>query len=272
MQQVRTVKKEKEYGMAFYQLDFYSKILARKTDVLLATPDTTEDNSRVVYLLHGGGGGGGTDNKSWLAQKQRLCQWAEKYKTVFVMPSAPDSFFANTCRGVRYQDYMLEELVVQMPELLRISKERMCTAVAGMSMGGTSAFRLGMAAPERFGVIGCLCSGNLWMSPLSNKVHAYAVKKVFGVEKIQDIAGSQYDFFVDTLRNVQENRPLPYVFHACGKQDHALEHAHATAEWFRQHAPEYSYTYFEPEDGKHDDEFFSKWMLRFLDFFTSCKE
>lgn len=79
------------------------------------------------------------------------------------MPSAPDSFFANTCAGVRYQDYVIDELTARLPELLRITRRREWTAVAGMSMGGTSAFRLGMAAPERFGVIGCLCFENLWM-------------------------------------------------------------------------------------------------------------
>lgn len=150
------------------------------------------------------------------------------------MPSAPDSFFANTCAGVRYQDYVIDELTARLPELLRITRRREWTAVAGMSMGGTSAFRLGMAAPERFGVIGCLCFENLWMNDMSNRVHAYAVKHVFGVVKIQDIEGMQYDFYVDALRNVREHRPLPRIFHACGQQDHALAHARATAEWFRQ--------------------------------------
>lgn len=122
-------------------------------------------------------------------------------------------------------------------------------------MGGTSAFRLGMAAPKRFGAIGCLSSGNLWMNSLSNQVHAYAVKNIFGVERIEDIEGTKYDFFVDALRNIRENLPLPHIFHACGQQDHALPHAHSTAEWFKSNAPEYDYNYYEPNLGKHDDAF-----------------
>lgn len=253
--------------MAFYKMDFYSKILQKDTDVLVSAPDKTNRESNVVYLLHGGGGGGGTDNKSWLNQKDRLQKWAEEYQTFFIMPSAPDSFFANTCKGIRYQDYMLDELIVQIPELFRVSKDRLRTAVAGMSMGGTSAFRLGMAAPKRFGAIGCLSSGNLWMNSLSNQVHAYAVKNIFGVERIEDIEGTKYDFFVDALRNIRENLPLPHIFHACGQQDHALEHAHSTAEWFKSNAPEYDYNYYEPNLGKHDDAFWCKWMPKFLSFF-----
>ncbi len=253
--------------MAFYKMDFYSKILQKDTDVLIAAPERINKECKVVYLLHGGGGGGGTDNKSWINQKDRLQKWSEEYNVVFIMPSAPDSFFANTCTGIRYQDYMLKELVINMSEILKISKSRLDTAVAGMSMGGTSAFRLGMAAPELFYAIGCLSSGNLWMNSLSNQVHAYAVKNVFGVDRIEDIEGTEYDFFVDALKNINENRPLPKIFHVCGQQDHALEHAHSTAEWFKSNASAYDYNYYEPNQGKHDDAFWCKWMPKFLSFF-----
>ena len=47
--------------MSFYQLDFYSDILQRDVDVLVAAPAKQEDDCQVVYLLHGGGG---SDNKS----------------------------------------------------------------------------------------------------------------------------------------------------------------------------------------------------------------
>jgi len=258
--------------MAFYKLDFYSDILNRDVDVLIAAPQVQNEACRVVYLLHGGGGGGGVDNTSWLAQKQRLQDWAAEYNTVFIMPSAPDSFFANTCTGIRYQDFMLDELTARMQNLLKISKNRLRTAVAGMSMGGTSAFRLGMAAPTQFGAIGCLSSGNLWMSPLSNRVHAYAVKNVFGAARIEDIEGTEFDFFADALRNVREGLPLPHIFHACGGEDHALEHARPTAEWIKKNLPEYDYHYFEPEIGKHDDAFWSAWMPKFLSFFAGLTD
>lgn len=259
---------ERGKNMGFYRFDLYSDVLGRDEDIFIAAPAKMDDDTRVVYLLHGGGGGGGVDNTSWLPQKQRLENWAETFKTVFIMPSAPDSFFANTCNGIRYQDYMLDELTVLIPEIFRVSDKRLRTAVAGMSMGGTSAFRLGMAAPEKFGAIGCLSSGNLWLSPLSNRVHAYAVKNVFGVERIEDIQGTEYDFFVDAMRNIREGRPLPHIFHACGKEDHALEHAHMTSEWIKKNLPEYDYNYFEPDVGRHDDAFWAEWMPKFLDFFT----
>lgn len=111
-------------------------------------------------------------------------------------------------------------------------------------------------------------SGNLWMDPLSNRVHSYAVKHVFGVNRIEEIQGTQYDCFVDALRNVHENKPLSRIFHACGKQDHALNHAHLTAKWFQENAPEYDYMYQEPFEGGHDDNFWAKWMPMFLRFFT----
>lgn len=257
--------------MSFYQLNFHSDILEKDTDILIALPKIRNSNTKTVYLLHGGGGGNNVDNKSFLPQKERLEKWAEKFNTVFIMPSAPDSFFANTHTGIMYQDYLLKELVPEITELLKLSDKRIDAAVCGMSMGGTSSFRLGMAASEIFGTIGCLSSGNLWMTPLSNRVHSYAVKNVFGVEKIEDIEGTQYDFFVDVKRNVLENKPLPHIFHACGKEDHAYEHAHLTSIWLKENAKEYDYNYFEPEIGKHDDDFFNIWMQKFLEFFTNLK-
>lgn len=156
---MRTAEKKGGIRLSFYQLCFESRILQKNVDILISSPNSPEPRGRVVYLLHGGGGGGGTDNKVWLSQKERLQDWAEKFQMTFLMPSAPDSFFANTCEGIRYQDYMLQELLPKMPNLLNITSRREWTAVAGMSMGGTSAFRLGLAAPEWFGAIGCLCSG-----------------------------------------------------------------------------------------------------------------
>jgi len=187
------------------------------------------------------------------------------------MPGAPDSFFCNSCEGVRYRDFVTEELIPRMQQLLPISRDRSRTAAAGMSMGGTSAFYLGLAAPEKIGVIACFCSGNLWVSPLSNRVHRYALEHVFGVEKIEDIKGGQYDIFENALQLAGSGRPLPRIFHACGAGDHGLEHARRTAEWFRENAPEFDYTYHQPEEGAHTFSFMVEWMERFLPTFCPAE-
>ena len=256
--------------MAFFTFTFDSQILNKEADVLIAAPEK-DFGTKCVYLLHGGGGGGGTDNKSWLGQKERLQEWAEKYRVTLIMPSAPDSFFANTAQGVRYEDYVTQELVPMLPMRFRLPQGRENTAVAGMSMGGYSALRLGLAAPEEFCKICCISAGNLWVSPLSNRVHAYALHPVFGVERIEDTKGTEHDLFVRAKRDIEQKKPLPEIFHACGKQDHALEHAHPTAEWFQSNAPEFTYHYFEPDIGRHDDAFWSEWLPKFLDFLQSGK-
>lgn len=257
--------------MGFYQLDFYSETLKQNTDVLIACPEEAERCRYAVYLLHGGGGGQGADNKSWLNQKERLEQWAETYGVVLIMPSSKDGFFANTHSGIPYETYVTQELRQKLPVILNLPSDREHTAVAGMSMGGYASFRLGLAAPEAFGAICCISAGNLWVSPLSNRIHKVSLKPVFGVERIEDIRGTEHDFFTTALRNVKEHRPLPYIFHACGKQDHALEHARPTAAWFRENAPEYRYDYHEEEVGSHNDNFFSQWLPEFLKVFTQAQ-
>ena len=250
--------------MAWYTVSFFSEILHHETEMYVAVPETTGSACRTVYLLHGGGGGGGIDHRRFFPLKGQIESWAETYNTVFAMPGAPDSFFCNTCEGVRYRDFVTEELMGRIHGLLPVSKDRRMTAVAGMSMGGTSAFYIGLAAPEKIGNIACFCSGNLCVNSLSNKVHRYALKHVFGVNRIEDIRNGPYDIFENARALVRAGRPLPYIFHACGAEDHGLEHAHLTAEWFQKNEPEFEYTYYEPETGGHTTAFFVEWMERFL--------
>ena len=253
--------------MSWYTLSFFSDILHRDTECFIAAPEQVGSDCRTVYLLHGGGGGAGIDHRDFLPVRGKIQEWAEHYRTVFVMPCAPDSFFCNSCEGVRYRDFVIEELIGRIQGLLPVSKDREMTAAAGMSMGGTSAFYLGLGAPEKIGWIGCFCSGNLWVSPLSNRVHRYALQHVFGVERIEDIKGTRFDIFTLAEGLVKEGRPLPHIFHACGQEDHGLVHAHETSLWFKEHGTMFDYTYNEPETGGHNFEFMCCWMEQFLQKF-----
>ena len=255
--------------MAWYTISFFSAILHRETEIYLAAPDIPVPSCRTVFLLHGGGGGGGSDHRSFYPIKDRIEALAGKYNTVFVMPGAPDSFFCNTCEGVRYRDFVTEELTDRVRQMLPVSKDRGMTAAAGMSMGGTSAFYLGLAAPEKIGNIACFCSGNLCVNSLSNSVHRYALEHVFGVQSIEEIRGGPYDIFENAKALVRDGRPLPRIFHACGAEDHGLEHAHLTAEWFMENAPEFDYTYHEPAAGGHTASFFLEWLERFFEFWQN---
>lgn len=251
--------------MAVFMSYIDSVSLNRKTRVLFASPSKMDaEQTKVVFMLHGGGGGKGIDNTCWLTDYTPLQEYANRYGIFIVLPNAPDSMYANSVEGEHYEDLVARELPAFVRNHFRVSTEREKTAVVGMSMGGYGAMRIGLCEPETFGTICCLSAGNLWVSDLSNTVHAYAVKHVFGVPRIEETKGTEHDLFYLAEKDIREGKPLPKIYHACGTQDHALGHAKPTAAWFREHAPEFEYEYHEVEGGKHDKDFWNQWMPYFL--------
>lgn len=256
--------------MAVFTFEVESKALKRKSKILIAAPDRklNDNQTKMVIMLHGGGGGKGIDNTCWLKDGTPIQEYADNYNMLLVMPGAPDSMYANSVKGDNYEDFVAREIPVLIRNYFRVSCEREKTAVIGMSMGGYGAMRIGLCESDTFGTVICLSAGNLWVSDLSNTVHAYAVKNVFGVERIEQTEGTEHDLYYLAERAIKEGKPLPQIYHACGTEDHALGHAHPTALWFKENAPQFDYEYHEIEGGKHNKEFWDEWMPYFLNKFS----
>ena len=252
--------------MAIFSILVQSSSMGRQISVLFASPEKGMSSStKVVFLLHGGGGGKGLDNTCWLRDEIPVQDYANKYNSLFVMPSAPDSMYANSVEGENYEDLIARELPAFVRSHFHVSCSREDTIAAGMSMGGYGAMRLGLCEPETFGVVICLSAGNLCVSDLSNTVHAWAVEHVFGVDRIEKTAGTVHDLYYLAQRDMDEHKTLPRIYHACGTADHALGHAHPTAEWFEKNGKAFEYEYHEVEGGKHDRQFWDAWMPYFLE-------
>ena len=199
--------------MAVFSILMESSSMGRQISVLFASPEAGMSSStKVVFLLHGGGGGKGLDNTCWLKDGTPLQDYANQYNSLFVMPSAPDSMYANSVEGENYEDLIARELPAFVRSHFRVSCKREETVAAGMSMGGYGAMRIGLCEPETFGVIICLSAGNLCVSDLSNTVHAWAVEHVFGVDRIEQTAGTEHDLFSLAKRDIEEHRPLPRIY------------------------------------------------------------
>lgn len=144
--------------MAIIRCIIPSVYLAYETQVTILLPDAAAgasdqklDHCKVLYLLHGRG----DDSSSWLVNSQ-IRLFAEEYRTVVIMPAAEDSFYLDGAAGKRYFSYMTKELPVKIQQMFRISSENADTWIAGISMGGYGALRIGLAYPERFAGIGIL--------------------------------------------------------------------------------------------------------------------
>ena len=130
--------------MAHLQLNFYSQILKKNTNVIVFLPSIGPDDYlfdreptynipnkkyQVLYLLHGSY----DDYMSWSRNSRIECYAQEKCVAV-VMPSVENSAYLNMAMGEQYQTYLVEELPQFLHTILPISILREDSFIAGLSI------------------------------------------------------------------------------------------------------------------------------------------
>ena len=128
--------------MAFLQCNFHSDALgmAASMNVILPQKSRTQigmggaeaaaEGAPVLYLLHGLS----DDHTIWM-RRTSIERYAATTGLVVVMPSVNRSFYNNTPDGMRFWDYISEELPALLPTFFHVSTRREDTFVAGLSMG-----------------------------------------------------------------------------------------------------------------------------------------
>jgi S-formylglutathione hydrolase FrmB len=196
--------------MAIAKFNLYSETLGTQQDVtvVLPKPEHTK-NSAVLYLLHGLLDG----QDSWL-QRSRVVEYAEQYRLIVVMPNAQRSFYTNQQQGYAWRDWVEAELPAAIEQWFGLSQP-VSRHIAGLSMGGYGAMKLGMSHPERFQSIGSF-SGVLHLAAIAHYPEIDQVindiELAFG--SIENIANSEND-----LTTLIANKPLPFVYITCGLDD-----------------------------------------------------
>lgn len=136
-----------------------SKILRRAVPYCVLLPPSYDANKTqrypVLYFLHGIGeseqallNSGGWD----LIQDL----WDQKQMGEFVIaaPAGGRTFFINSRDGkVRYQDFLVREFLPYIESHYRIRAGRHSRGIAGISMGGYGALRLGLLFPQTFAAV-----------------------------------------------------------------------------------------------------------------------
>ncbi len=136
-----------------------SKILRRAVPYcVLLPPSYDADKARrypVLYFLHGIG-----ENEQALLNSGGwdLIQdlWDQKQMGEFVIaaPAGGRTFFINSRDGkVRYQDFLMREFLPYIESHYRIRGGRHSRGIAGISMGGYGALRLGLLFPQTFAAV-----------------------------------------------------------------------------------------------------------------------
>ncbi len=208
--------------MAFIQCNFHSDSLGMAASINVILPQSSRtqigmdgsaaapEGAPVLYLLHGLS----DDHTIWM-RRTSIERYAASYGIAVVMPCVNRSFYNNTPDGMRFWDYISEELPALLPTFFHVSTKREDTFVAGLSMGGFGAFKLALNHPERYAAAASLSGAlrNDWLNSGNPKLYEFD----FG--PLDRIAGSPNDLYTRAAEIVGSDAPRPKLFQACGTED-----------------------------------------------------
>ncbi|MCX2455067.1 alpha/beta hydrolase [Lacticaseibacillus nasuensis] len=196
--------------MAIATLDFGAESLGMRTRITAVLPEHP-NHPVVLLLLHGLG----DDETVWLTQT-RLVSYAEQKQVVILMPRVDRSYYANSDSGVRYFDFVSDELLTRCADWLCFSCQPSATFVAGVSMGGYGALKVALNAPTRF-------AGAFVLSGVTDLVKQWQehperdswYSGLFG--SMNDLRGSSSD--LPGLVRAWGSAPRPFIRQICGRAD-----------------------------------------------------
>ena len=166
--------------MAFVDLHFFSESLGIQTSAYVIIPQgsavgeirehhgekstETSGKYKCLYLLHGLS----DDHTIWL-RRTSIERYADTYGICVVMPAGDKSFYTDMMYGNKYYTYIAHELPKRICQFFNVSSKREDNYIAGLSMGGYGALKVGLREYERF----CSAAG------LSSCADVSRVKEMF---------------------------------------------------------------------------------------------
>ncbi len=261
--------------MAVFNIDFYSKSLARLVPLTVCLPiDEFPDKPprenkpfKTLYLLNGLYG----EQNAWM-HITNIPQLADKYNIAIVMPAGENSFYVDDeVRCAFYGKYVGEEIVAFTRSVFNLSHKREDTILGGLSMGGYGAARNGLKYAENFGAIFAFSSAfivdqlatadpNQQRGVLPNEFWLH----IYGPQN--KMLGSDVDpkFLAKNLLDTKAELPRYYI--ACGTEDYLLMANRDYVNYLNEIG--FPHTY-EEGPGEHNAEFWRIYIEKALDWYNS---
>lgn len=235
--------------MATLKMNFLSKALGMQTNISVILPsysfaDVMGNEKREVWvpgmkfqtlwLLHGFSG----DDSDYI-NFTNIVRYADQNKLAVVMPPAFNAGYTDEPNGAKYFSFVVDELPEMCRALFPLSDKREDNIVAGLSMGGGGAMKVGIMRPEQYGTVMC-------MSGASRDMRAEATTPAVmtsnddpksysrGTRPADNTLEGPNDVFFHAKKNVSDGKPLPKFFMTCGDKDFALTGVKNATEFLRE--------------------------------------
>lgn len=209
-------------------LSLKSKLMSREMPYRVILPagysglNRRENGYSVIYLLHGL-----TGHFSNWTDKTKLAEYAAAYKFIIVTPEGDNGWYSDSLAtpNDKYESYIVQELIPEIDSKFRTIVDREHRAIAGLSMGGYGAIKIGLKYPEKFTLIGSF-SGALGATTFTEKNAGTNIGKpidaIFGPEggearKANDTFGLVRSLTPERLKS------LPYIYQSCGTEDFLIQ-------------------------------------------------
>lgn len=180
-------------------LNHFSITLVRTKDIRIIMPDVINKDTKVLLLLHGYCG----DYNDWVNFGNAI-RMAEKYRMVFVLPSAENSYYLNIKNGDQFYNYIAHEVVDLVTRTFKLPNN---WYIAGLSMGGYGSLLIGLKE-RKFKYIGAF-SAPIDMNDRLNNYPHHNFKLLFSNGITKDI---------DILEIIKKSQKKP-IYLYCGSKD-----------------------------------------------------
>jgi putative tributyrin esterase len=253
--------------MILTQVDFFSDVLVSRGMLNVILPqrkpgdpkDSYHPPFRVLYLLHGYS----DDHTAW-QRWTSIERHVEGLNLAVVMPAVQNSFYTDMVHGGNFFTFLTEELPTVAHDLFPLSNERSDTFVAGLSMGGYGAFKLGLSCPEKYAAAASL-SGAVDICEVvkehddpENKAWLENMRNIFG--NLEEIPGSRHDLFA-LAQKVSHSATKPRLFQYCGTDDFLYADNIRFRDFIRPLGLDYTY---EESSGDHNWKYWDVEIQHFL--------
>ncbi len=211
--------------MAKININLFSAYLKRNVhvDVVLPSKDFLnvinndleykDKKYKCLYLLHGTG-----DNEKVWSENTSIDDLAQKYGVVVVMPSAENTYYADTTYSVFMKSFIEKELYSFINSNFPVSKNKEDIYIAGNSMGGYGALKIALSNLDKFGNCASFSGGlDVVKQVNSSLANVIDFKAVFG-----DITNlDQSEHSIKYLLNNSVVKDLN-IYLTCGDEDQNL--------------------------------------------------
>lgn len=251
-----------------YQVDtwqWHSGALACVKRVAVLVPPGTAPARAVLYLLHGFG----ASRQSWL-RSTRLVEHLDGTGLMVVLPESGRRWFINDHRGLRYEDYLIGEVLANIEEAYGDTGLR---GIGGFSMGGAAALMQALRHLGMFSVV--ISHAGAFEAPLrEGDPYAHqrdcgdiAIPSVAAHERVWGPVGSAVRRLYDPYALVAglPAGPRPDVYADVGTQDYPriIEMNHRMVRALRRSG---IHTEFHTRAGAHDADYIDRALPFSLEF------